>query len=135
MGGILADVNIEGHVGAVLRVLESAPWRELWLVLDVPVRDFRSFGLAANVPDAVLWHFCQRNETVLITANRNRHGADSLESTIRAHNTAMSLPVLTLANPDAVLADRFYAERVASRLLDTLFDLDNLRGAGRLYLP
>jgi hypothetical protein len=45
------------------------------------------------------------------------------------------LPVLTLADQDRVLRDRSYAGVVAERLLEILFDLDNLRGSGRLYLP
>ncbi len=30
---------------------------------------------------------------------------------------------------------RAYAELVADRLLEYLYDMDNLRGVGRLYLP
>jgi hypothetical protein len=57
------------------------------------------------------------------------------EATIQQHNTTESLPVFTLANDQRVLRDRPYAEAVADRLLEFLFDIDNDRGRGRLYLP
>ena len=36
---------------------------------------------------------------------------------------------------DRVLRDRAYAEKVAVRLLDYLMRIDEVRGAGRLYVP
>jgi hypothetical protein len=42
-------------------------------------------------------------------------------------NTPHSLPVCTLANDQRVLRDRLYADRVADRLLEFLFDLDSYR--------
>jgi hypothetical protein len=70
-----------------------------------------------------------------VTSNRNAEGSDSLEATIRALSTPNSLPVFTLADAQRVLQERSYAERVADRLLEYLFDIDNCRGVGRLYLP
>jgi hypothetical protein len=58
-----------------------------------------------------------------------------LEATIRTHGTSQSLPVFTLADANRVLNERSYAERVSDRLLEFLFDIEGLRGAGRLYLP
>ena len=43
--------------------------------------------------------------------------------------------MLTLANDRRVLRDRPYAERIADRLLETLFDMESYRGTGRIYLP
>jgi hypothetical protein len=135
MAGILADVDIEGHVAILLRLLHREPWRELWLAMDVPAYDFQRLGLPREAPDAAVWRLCQAQDIVLVTGNRNAEEPDSLEVTIRAENHARCLPVLTLADPKAVLADRWYAERVASRLLDVFYDLENLRGTGRLFLP
>lgn len=70
-----------------------------------------------------------------ITANRNAEGSDSLEAVIQAHLTSDTLPVFTLANVERIRRDRSYAEEVADRLLDLLFDIDNLRGTGRLFVP
>ena len=46
-----------------------------------------------------------------------------------------SLPVLTIADPELVLASRDYAERVAIQVLQYLLDLDHFRGVGRLFVP
>ena len=78
---------------------------------------------------------CQRAQVILLTANRNDEGPDSLAATIQQHNTTHSLPVFTLANDQRVLRDRQYAEAVADRLIEFLFDIDSYRGTGRLYLP
>ena len=43
--------------------------------------------------------------------------------------------VVTIADPDRLMRDRDYAERAAAQLLEYLLDLENLRGAGRLYIP
>ena len=72
---------------------------------------------------------------MLITANRNKDGEDSLEATIASQNQPDSLPVLTVSSADQILTSREYAESVVSRLLEFLLDLENLRGTGRLYLP
>jgi hypothetical protein len=69
------------------------------------------------------------------TANRHDEGPDSLEATIRALNVPSSLPVLTMAEPELVLASRDYAERVATQVLEYLVDLDHFRGVGRLFVP
>jgi hypothetical protein len=132
---ILSDANIRGHVMALVAILESEDWRDLWRPLNLPLLAFRDLGLEQDVSDAVLWDVCQREQVVLITANRNANAPDSLEATLRARNTAESLPVLTLADPQRVLRSRAYAERATARMLDYLMNIDRVRGAGRLYLP
>ena len=91
MRAIMGDVNIEGHVRLVVDLMRGEKWRELWESLHLPLRTFADFGLAADASDAVVWHFCQREQIVLITANRNADGPDSLEITLRTHNRATSL--------------------------------------------
>ena len=54
---------------------------------------------------------------------------------IRSENQPDSLPVVTIANSNRVLQDRFYAETVAERLLEKLIAIDDFRGAGRIYVP
>lgn len=135
MAGILADNNTEGQVAYLLHRLESAQWQEIWLSLNLPVVRFVDLGLARNITDAMLWQVCQQRQILLITRNRNAAGPDSLEATIRTHNTPSSLPVFTLANADRIDRDRAYAERIVERLLEYLIDLDNYRGTGRIYLP
>jgi hypothetical protein len=94
-----------------------------------------SIGLVDLSPDDVVWQTCQREQLVLITANRNHDGPDSLEATIQAEGTDQSLPVLTLADADRILRSDDYAERVVRRLIEYLVDIDLYRGTGRLYLP
>jgi hypothetical protein len=43
--------------------------------------------------------------------------------------------VITIPDTTRVVQDRLYAERVAERLLDYLMRIDEIRGAGRLYVP
>jgi hypothetical protein len=135
MRGILADHNNGGQVARLMRCLQQEPWREIWNDLNLHVLTFAALGLAPQTSDAVLWQACQQHELTLITNNRNGCGPDSLEATMRVHNTPRSLPVFTLANPDRVLHDPRYRDRVAERLLEYLLDIDNYRGTGRLYLP
>lgn len=133
--GVLADVNIQGHVDFLMKLIRSDEWIEFWQFLNLTYVTFGDVGLRHDSRDADIWQHCQDQGYVLITSNRNREGADSLEATIRSRRTAESLPVLTLADTERLRHDRLYAGRVAVALLQTLLDLDAVRGAGRLYLP
>jgi hypothetical protein len=81
-----------------------------------------------------IWLRCQQDALLLVTANRNDERPDALETVIREGGKD-SLPVLTLANPRRIIRDRAYAELAAIRLMEILFDVELLRGSGRLYLP
>jgi hypothetical protein len=72
---------------------------------------------------------------LLLTGNRNSDGDNSLEATSRKLNQPNSLPILTIANAERLIADRAYAEQVASRIIDILVELESLRGTRRLYVP
>ena len=135
MAGIMADHHIEGQFVALLRIWTSAVWEGLWESLDLEVESFERLGIPYDTSDRALWQVCQQREIVLITANRNDEGPNSLESTIRDLNAPSSLPVLTIADPEFVLANQGYAERVAIQVLEYLMDLDNFRGTGRLFVP
>ena len=84
--------------------------------------------------DLVVWQFAQTNQMILITANRNMKGSDSLEQTIREKNTPTSLPILTIGNPDR-FDESSYRQKCATRLIEILFDLENYLGVGRIFLP
>jgi hypothetical protein len=133
--GILADVNIKGHVEYLTALMKAEPWKEFWDDLGIERATFDELGLQHDATDAAVWEVCQNREYVLITRNRNRDGPDSLEATIQAHNTAESLPVLTIADTERLLHSREYAERVVESLLDVLMRIDGLRGTGRLMCP
>jgi hypothetical protein len=135
MRGIVADANIEGQVARLVGYIRATGWAEFWDHLGLVLETFANVGLTDGAPDAEVWRTCQRERLVLITANRNDDGPDSLESTIRTENTPDSLPVLTIGNAMALRRSADYAERVVARLIEYLIDIDRHRGAGRLYLP
>jgi hypothetical protein len=135
MRGILADINVGGQRDALVLVWTSDAWRDLWNDLGWTVASFRTLGLSNDASDALIWRACQKEELVLITANRNKRGPDSLEAVIQNENEPSSLPVVTIADPNRVLRDRLYAETVAERLLEKLMAIDDFRGAGRIYVP
>ena len=135
MPAIMADHDIEGQVRVLLRLLTSAAWSEVWHELAVCIESFATLGLPENISDATLWQLCQTQQIILITGNRNKAGPEALEAIIERNNTPTSLPVLTIGAPPRVLSSRAYAERVATRLLEVLLDMEQYRGTGRLYLP
>lgn len=135
MKGLLADINSVKQVVVLRTILEQESRRELWQHLNLVTPSFAEVGLIPRSPDIDVWRICQVEELILITANRNEEGPDSLEATIRIEGTPQSLPVFTLADANRVLNERSYAERVADRLLEYLYDIEQLRGVGRLYLP
>jgi hypothetical protein len=132
--GIVADVNIEGYFQHLLRLFAEPARRNLWEGLAWATATLEELGLPSNAPDAEVWITCQQHQLILITDNRNAKGLDSLEATIRTLNSPTSFPVFTLGDARRFLHDRAYAEAVADQLLEYLFDIEKLRGAGRMYL-
>ena len=135
MTGILADWNVGGHVLALVRRAQADPWREFTDELGLRLFLFRDVGLDQASRDTEVLDLCQREDLVLVTANRNDDGTDSLEAAIRTRGTADSLPVFTIGNADQIFHSSEYADRVVEQMLEYLLDLEHLRGTGRLYLP
>lgn len=119
----------------MLRILHDESRREFWHFLILAVLTFEDLGLPPDASDRDVWQVCQQQAVVLITANRNAVGPDALEVVIQTSSRAESYPVITLANVERIRRDRDYAQKVADRLLDYLFDIENFRGAGRLFAP
>jgi hypothetical protein len=135
MQGILPDVNAEDIVTNLRFVWRSAPWRELWFGLDLSIESLQTLHLAPDAPDQLIWRTCQEQRLVLITANRNPEGPETLDAVIQEENRPDCLPVMTLADPRRIQSDRAYAERTAERMLEYLLRIDEVRGVGRLYVP
>ncbi len=135
MKGILADANVEGLVDYLVLQMQSEPWSEFWQSLALDYRRFGDVGLSTDSLDSEIWQTCQAEELVLVTNNRNDDGPDSLEATIRAHGTAESLPIFTIADVERFRTDRSTVELVIASLYDYLLRIDEVRGAGRLDLP
>ncbi len=47
----------------------------------------KEVGLSIDTSDRILWRFAQSNQMIILTANRNMKGKDSLEQVIREENT------------------------------------------------
>lgn len=135
MRAIMADNDLVGHVGEIVRVLLSDEWREIWLSLKLEVRTFADLSLGKDASDATVWNACQKEQVILITGNRNKKRADSLQATIEAQNTSDSLPVFTVSDPTRLVHSGEYLDEVVESLLDYLLFIDKVRGAGRLWLP
>lgn len=119
----------------VLRILEGTEWNELWLSLRADLFIFPDFQLDQRTPDSVIWRRCQTEKLILVNANRNMDGEDSLAWVIRTEGSENDLPVLTVSDGEALKSDREYVRRVSIRILEIMFDIEKLRGTGRLYIP
>ncbi len=98
MKGIVADVNIQGYVDLLVVLMQAEPWKLFWDHLQLRYVHFAEIGLAPDSLDSLVWETCQRESLVLITDNRNKSDADSLEAMIQTRNTPTSLPVFTIAD-------------------------------------
>ena len=131
----LADANIQGHVDRLVGRMQQEPWGEFWAHLQLSYVQFGDVGLDPADSDAVVWKRCQDKGLLLLTNNRNADGPDSLEATIREHNSFEKLPVFTIGDADRALWDDHYSDTVIWTLVDYLLRIDDLGGTGRLYLP
>ena len=131
MTAVLVDHNLEGQAQLILGFLAAEGWLEL---MPLQLWTLAEVGLPFNSSDRVIWRFCQERSMLLLTGNRAGKGADSLEMTLRVENTSSSLPVITIASTDR-LGEREYRKRCAERLIEVVFDLDQYKGVGRLFIP
>ena len=132
MIGLLLDHNIEFHGQLIWAQFDSAAWRSIsidavWTLLQV--------GLPIDASDRAIWLYCQQERRLLVTANRNKRGADSLQAVIEELGGPLSLPVLTLSNPDRLIADSIYRELCAYRIAEIALDLERCLGTARLFVP
>jgi hypothetical protein len=127
----LVDYNLDGYAAVLLGLLTSRGWLDLFPLRFVT---FREAGLAMDSNDRVVWTYAQTNQMVILTANRNRKGEDSLEQVMREENTWASFPIITIG--DLTRFDESdYRDRCADRLAEIVIDLDNYMGVGRLFIP
>ena len=100
--GILADANIIGPVDALVQQMQSSKWVDFWVFLDLEFKRFDDVGLSPDSSDLLIWQTCQAEQLILITDNRNKKSADSLEATIQQYNQPDSLPVFTISDIPAL---------------------------------
>ena len=127
----LIDYNLRGQAALLWGAIAAEGWLEM-----MPIRfvGFEEVGLLENSSDYLVWQLAQANQMIILTANRNMKGDDSLEQVIREDNTTTALPVVTIGNKER-LDEQSYRERCASRLVEILFDIDNYIGVGPVYIP
>jgi predicted nuclease of predicted toxin-antitoxin system len=127
----LTDYNLDGYALVFLGVLTKRGWLKL-----LPIRfvTFREAGLSMDSSDRVVWRYAQANQMMVLTANRNMKGQDSLEQVIREENTVTSFPVITIGDLDRL--DEFdYREQCVDRLIEIVLEIENYMGVGRLFIP
>jgi len=123
---LVADANIQGHVTRLVARMQGEAWRDFWEHLQLRYLTFADIGLdtATRTPWLAAMPGTQR---VSSDDNRRKDGSDSLEATIRDHNTSQSLPVFTIGDADSLLSGNDHADRVIDRLFRYLLEFDNLR--------
>jgi len=54
---------------------------------------------------------------------------------MREENTPTSLPVITIGNIDRLFDEPNYRERCVNRLVEIAVDIEDYRGARRIFIP
>ena len=127
----LVDYNLDGYALIFLGILTKLGWLEL---ISIQFVTFKEAGLSMESSDRLVWHYAQENQMMILTANRNMKGDDSLEEVMRQENTETSFPVVTIGNLDRL--DEFdYRERCIERIIEIILDIEQYMGAGRLFIP
>lgn len=127
----LVDYNLDGYAPVFLGILTKFGWLEL---ISIQFVTFREVGLSMDSSDRIVWRYAQENQMMILTANRNMKGKDSLEQVMREENTTNSFPVLTIGSFDR-LDEIDYRELCVERLIEIVLDIDDYKGAGRLFIP
>src|SRR5947209_98409 len=137
MHGLLADVNVQGHLTYLRRILELVGLLQVLTALGLDLVTFADIGLPRDLDDRSLWHLCQENGWVLFTENRNHDGPDSLQATLTDAWHSGNLPVLTLVNKTRFEHSREHAERVARDVAELLFGIaqGEYRDQPRIFVP
>ena len=128
---ILADYNLNRQAFLISGSLLAGGWLDI-----APIRlvTFQDIGLPSNSDDRVVWRLAQSNQMLLLTANRNAKGEDSLEQVMREENEPTSFPIITIGDPDRV-NEYDYRERCVEKLVEIAIDIQYYMGAGRLFIP
>lgn len=128
---VLADYNLNRQAILISGSLVAGGWLDL-----APVRlvTFEVVHLPADSNDRVVWRFAQANGMLLLTANRNAKGEDSLEQVMREENMPDSLPIITIGDSERV-NEYNYRENCVERLVEIVIDIQDYLGSGRLFIP
>jgi hypothetical protein len=128
---LLIDHNLEGQALLIRGLLSAEGWLDL---VPLQLQTLADAGLPVNSNDRTVWRFAQAHAMLLLTDNRSRKGADSLEETLRDEAISSSLPVLTIGTARR-LVEPEYRRRCVERLLEIVLDLERYAGVSRLFIP
>jgi hypothetical protein len=128
---VLLDHDLEGQVPFL-----EAGWRETgWnQYLHLELIRLRDRNVPNDASDQDIWRYVQRAHPLLLTNNRNREDATSLQATSERENTPDSLPVLTVSDNDKLVLPA-YRQQAAHKLAAVIIDLENYLGVGRVFIP
>jgi hypothetical protein len=137
MPGLLADVNVQGHLPYLQRLLETLGLLPLLAELGLTLATFPDLGLDRRTDDRTLWNYCQANGWVLFTDNRNNENENSLQATLEDSWRQGHLPIITLANKGRFENSEDYALAVAEEVADVLLRVfhDAVRDQPRIFVP
>jgi hypothetical protein len=128
---ILLDHDLEGRVVFFEAGLQEAGWDR---DLQIEFKRLRDVNLPEDSSDREIWLYVQRERILLITSNRNRDDASSLQAVVETENKSDSLPVLTISDQTRLSVPE-YRQQVADKLAAVIIDLEAYLGTGRIYLP
>ena len=128
---VLVDYNLNRQALLLSGSIAAGGWLD---IAAIKLVTFAEIGLPANSNDRVVWQFAQENQMLLLTANRNAKGDDSLERVMREENTPTSLPIITIGSSERI-SEYDYRESCVERLVEIVVDIQNYMGAGRLFIP
>jgi hypothetical protein len=128
---VLADYNLNRQAILMAGSLVAGGWLDL---APIQLKTFEDIGLPGDSNDRVVWRLTQTKGMLLLTANRNAKGEDSLEQVMREENQPTSFPIITIGDPDRV-NESDYRERCVERLVEIVIDIQDYMGAGRLFIP
>lgn len=129
---VLADYNLNWQAILISGSFVTGGWLDLAPIQLVTT--FEGISLSADSNDRVVLEFAQANGMLLLTANRNAKGEDSLEQVMREENQPTSFPIITIGDPDRVNESN-YRERCVERLVEIVIDIQDYMGSGRLFIP
>jgi hypothetical protein len=128
----LIDYNLQKYAAILLGRIANDGWLDL-----IPIRFifFNDIDLPIDSNDRFVWRLSQENRMILLTANRNMKGEDSLEQVLREDSTIDSLPVITIGNLDRFSKEPSYRSRCADRIIDIVLNIEDYMGVGRIFIP
>jgi hypothetical protein len=128
----LIDHNLKGHALVFFGAIASQGWLD---ILPIRFVTFAEIELSIDSNDRVVWRLAQKNQMILLTANRSMKGKDSLEQVMREESIPTSLPVITVSNSERLLNDSEYRGRCVESLIEIVLNIDSYRGARRIFIP